>query len=314
MTLLLVPVTVVLKWVDRGLIRLLCSHVSSPFLTPLRFPLSQASGSESEAVKRPCFRAHHSRKSKARTKLSPLLENACSPISKDSVVQPSPLAVTLGTTPTQDAAATVSRPQHLPVPPATISSVPAVLPVSMPRPSPVAPPPPLGFLGSGSLLAAGQKLLSPPAVLNRPFPAVSAFLPFSTAPFTTQPQNMLLQQNPFGRLQTPFPYTSLVPACNNSALQGYSIIPNTAGGMSLPLVGLMAPPPNHPASYLSYSNPYMSDSHLAMSGGSFSDSSSCRNVGVGDGNARKEAARHMGSVPPWFIFSNNRSEKVRHKH
>lgn len=288
---------------------LFCIFVSHPQVS---------SSSESDAVKRPCFRAphHRSRKSKARTKLSPLLENACSPISRDTVPYPSPLAVTLVTTPTRNVAADFSRPQHLAVPATTSSCSGMAAVVSVPRPSPV--PPPLGFLGSNGLLAAGvargvpsisnQKLLSPPApspmVLNRPFPAVSTFLPLSTTQFTQPHQNLLIQ-NPLTRLQTPFPYNPLVPVCNSSALQGYaSIIPNTAGGIPpsyLPLVGLMAPPPN----YLSYSNPYISDTHIVAMSSSGSDTS-----GQACGQGEEGTRRHMGSVPPWFIFSNNRSEKV----
>lgn len=75
----------------------------------------------------------------------------------------------------------------------------------------------------------------------------------------------------------------------------------------LPLVGLVAPPP---ASYLSYSNPYMTDAAHMLTMNSSRDASLPGNGQVLVGGERRDS-RHMKSVPPWFIFSNNRSEKVR---
>ena len=151
------------------------------------------------------------------------------------------------------------------------------------------------------------------AAINRPFPAASAFLPLNATQITQPHHNLLLQQNPLSRLQNPFTYNPLV--CSNPAFQGY----RAPGGMSgyLPVVGLMPPPTNHPASYLSYNGPYSPDTQLVSINASYDSSGRSNSRMVVDESARdnsiRDHSRHMTSVPPWFIFSNNRSEKVRPK-
>lgn len=283
--------------------------------------LQASSGSESDAVKRPCLRVPR-RKTKARTKLSPLLENACSPISKDSSAQlhPSPLTTALVTTPTPErehVAVSLSYQQ----PPLNISSAPLGSSISQPNPP---PPPHPTFIGN-SLLAAsvsrniplGQKLLSTatsPITLTRPFPtAASAIIPFSTTQIAQTHQNLFLQQqqNALSRLQASIAYNPLVSVCSNSALQGYgSIIPNTTAGIQgyFPFVSLVAPP--NPASYLSYNNPYTTDAHVMSMNSSYNNSRGRGNCSRVVLDESRRDSKHMRSVPPWFIFSNNRSEKV----
>ena len=326
--------------------------------------LQSSSGSESEGVKKPCLHAatSHRRKSKARTKLSPLLENACSPISKDPSTQhqPSPLTTALATTPTSGDVTTPTTDLDISTAqPSSSSSAPHLATPTSNAHLHAPPPPPQqqqqAFLGSGLLAAGGvgvappntpsQKFLSAAAVaatpITRPFSAVSALLPLPTTQLPPPPQghqNLLIQQNPLSRLQASFPYNpqlvSATMCAATSPLQRYAntIIPSTIHSY-FPLVGLVAPPPanvvapppshhrhphhHHPAaSYLSYSNPYStSEPHLLPMNSSYDGS------GRGYGGSRsvsmdesRRDSKQMRSVPPWFIFSNNRSEKVSLNH
>ncbi len=320
--------------------------------------MQHSSGSDSDGViKRPCLHppsSHHLKNSKARTKLSPLLENACSPISKDSSGQqhhPSPLTTALSTTPVKTLAvvSTASSHQdhthhhtHQQALPRLSSATPTVTaPLPYPSSTSLSLPPPHthphpAFIGSGGLLAAGmaarnsslgQQLMStatPTISLARPFPAVSAFLPQMTQP------HAILHQNPqLPHLQGAFPYNPLVSS--TAPLRGYGgIIPQTTP--YFPFVGLMAPPPPPPTSYLSYaaSTPYLHQQHhhapppssdrhhhaphhhvVAMNNSSYDSSSASLSHSrmVLDDSSRRDN-KQLQSVPPWFIFSNNRSEKV----
>lgn len=176
-------------------------------------------------------------------------------------------------------------------------------------PCPPPPPPPQAFIGSGMVgTHLGHNLFpssTSVAAINRPFPAASAFLPLNATQITQPHHNLLLQQNHLSRLQNPFTYNPLV--CSNPALQGYHAAPMSG---YLPIVGLMAPPTN-PASYLSYNGPYSPDTQLVSINASYDSSGRSNSRMVVDESARDNSIRHMTSVPPWFIFSNNRSEKVR---
>lgn len=297
------------------------------------FLLQASTGSESDTTKRPRLSGPRHKKSKARTKLSPLLENACSPISKDSgpLHHPSPLTTALATTPTRGVSEAhhhhhhhqVSAPNtsHLRVGLAATTSHLVMTPSALPHQAlPISScpphPGPTYIRGGGFPAAAkqgstslGQKLLNAatasPITLNRHFPASSALLPLPPTQIPQPRQNLLLQahHNPL-RLQSPFAYNPLAAACSNSFSAHNSI---TAGGIQgyFPFVSLVAPPTN-PAAYLS---PYPPDTHFVSMNSSGGDASgrNCSQLVFDEG---RRDAKQMKSVPPWFIFSNNRSEKV----
>ena len=181
-----------------------------------------------------------------------------------------------------------------------------------------------GTIGGASF---SQRLLlssTTPISLN---PSFSAAATPSTVPISLPPtahisqqtrQNLLLQQNALSQLQPPFAYNPLVSMCNTSALCGYgNIVPSTAGtipGAYLPFMNLVAPTPPNTATYLPYSSYPPSMHHLMAFNknsceieSSSSGRSSSSQVSIDE---EKRDKKQLQSVPPWFIFSNNRSEKV----
>ena len=156
------------------------------------------------------------------------------------------------------------------------------------------------------------KQLSPtsiqPITLSRSFPPpATRFLALSSPQVTQAHQSLLQQQSVLSQLQASLPFNPLASMCNAPALQGYTnMVSNTPAFPGyFPLVsGLMPPPPA--GTYLQY-NPYSPKlmTFGSSSGGGSSTDSSGRST-----NSLDEGGKQIQSVPPWFIFSNNRSEKV----
>ncbi len=146
-----------------------------------------------------------------------------------------------------------------------------------------------GFISSNSsttlpsqAVSLGQKLFIPS---TSSLPLHQSFIPLSQA---------LLQQNALSKLQASFPYNPLASMCNGSAFPNY-----------LPYMGLLpSPTPN----YLSYSTYPSGTQFVSFNRGNPETSGVASNsrATINEGNRENQ----LQSVPPWFIFSNNRSQKV----
>ena len=304
------------------------------FFIPLVL-LQYSSGSECEAIKRPCLptptqkppplQQQSRKKSKARTKLSPLLENSYSPIFKDGHL-PSPLTTALATTPTRGLpygmishAATSILPQ-LSSQMATLSS-PSAHTVSQPPRSFLAPPTtrPTSLFGAsaigrgpGGALWGAQSLLSTsspnPMLQYTPFQGVSGLLNPSKErlhiPTHRPPQTMVGSISLSQLHPSSLTFNPLATACSTQALRGFnssSVITatNITNPNYMPYVMTTPTQPLPPPSYL-YA-PYTSHTPMVT----LDRSSEQQRL---SSSVEKNA---LQSVPPWFIFStNNRSEKV----
>ena len=237
------------------------------------FFIQTSSGSESDVpVKRPkktivppSQHHHRQKRSKARTKLSPLLENACSPIAKTDNHQPSPLATTqLITTPTR--ASTYSSETTLRNPSHTNISVPVTQQHQVPSHRHTALPhtftsPPHSF----SLPQHMYPPLQPPLMLPRP----QIHTTTATYPFIPQSYSCFLPTQMPGSIQSPF-FPGLTPALSIS-----------------PFFGLSQP-----------FYPNVATSNLTMA----------NSLLVGQGRTTGSPSTKIQSVPPWFIFANNKLE------
>lgn len=317
---------------------------------------------------------HHHKKSKARTKLSPLLENACSPISKESTPhrQPSPLTTgtSMATTPTRDnmslggtcqqSVAGTSAPPPPPPPPPPVAAPIAVPPVvALPmstatmttttgaRLQPISHHPALNRTTTVGLTLANpalnQQLLAvahaptaaaaavalkfPPNLLSLP-----AQMPHHPPP-PRPPHGHFLLAQPQQSCAFPPPahpqlqaaaaaaplsyYNSNNPLVSASSpvLQGYSMVP-TAGTPPgyYPIVNFI--PSRNP--YIPYCSPESyphHHHHHTQHMMSPHDTSAGRLTAIAANatlseEGRQQEKKKLKSVPPWFIFSNNRSEKV----
>ena len=148
-------------------------------VTILLFILQPSSGSDSEL---PLKRPRTMRKSRARTKLSPLLENACSPIAKANPPQPSPLV-------TASSPAYASMYVHVPT-----SSVPII------------------SIQDHDQMTSSQALYAPYAAPPISQPAYPHS--FITSPCTAAPGQLLMAQS---HMYMPLSTTQLfTPHCYNS--------------------------------------------------------------------------------------------------
>lgn len=320
------------------------SSLFSVHLLVSLFIAQSSSGSECEVIKKPrlptpTHKQQHRqscKKSKARTKLSPLLENSYSPIFKDPshLPNPSPLTTALATTPTRGVSFNMipqtSALPHPPPPPShgtthtssflttAQSSLPLVPPI--PRPTSLFEARVLASTiggGTGSLIGR-QPLLSGSSPTNptlhyNSFPAVSGLLK------TSQQQ----QQQQFHQVSTPhasqtllgpisisqlhhstLPFNPLVPACSTQALQGYNnanMIYNTPG---------VIPPPGYMPLVMTTPTQAMGTPNYLYTqyGHGMQTMPLDRNTEQRIISSMEK--KTLQSVPPWFIFSNNRSEKV----
>ena len=294
------------------------------------------------------------RKSKARTKLSPLLENACSPIEKgDHTYQPSPL--TLSTTPTRPQA-----PLH--VPPVSANTGPvtysvqntshSVYPMHLPnacQPSSILSTA-MKSIGLNSQLftsnsqagIARQHVSSPSGhylssslgqTFSLPQSHPQAMIPqFPPRPVYSNPQRnvsypMNSFQNPFQCLSPSYVQPPLNPSvCSSGLQQGlettqYMPLPfylpgNNPGGGFVQLQVM----PNPQLSYNGIGN----SNFAAPSSSTFGTFPGHSGNGQGHtlplyGNNQNmsfvKSDGKIKSVPPWFIFSNKRPEgKVSNGH
>lgn len=290
-----------------------------------------SSGSECEAMKKPRLptptqkppqlQQQSRKKSKARTKLSPLLENSYSPIFKDGHL-PSPLTNALATTPTRGLPySVISNPassmlSQLPSQMPTIS--PSVPTVSQP-PRPFLAPPasrPTSLFGAGTIarapggpLLGTQSLLSTssPTIQYSPFQGVSGLLNPSKdrLQISTQPptQPMVGSISLSQLHQSSLTFNPLAAACGTQAIRGYNstsaVTPsNITHPTYVPLV-MTTPTQPLPAPSCLYA-PYTSNTPIVT----LDRTSEQQRL---SSSVEKKA---LQSVPPWFIFSNNRSEKV----
>lgn len=256
------------------------------------------------------------------------MENSYSPIFKDTshLPSPSPLTTAVTTTPTRgvsfnvipQASTSLSyRPPLLPSHSSahSSSSFPTTSQSSLPFVPPIPPRPTTLFgarvlastIGGGNgALVGSRPLLSgtnnPHPVLHyNPFPATSGLFKHSQQQQLHQvstPQTLLSlsQLNP-----SSLPFNPLVSMCTTQPLQGYNanVMYNTPGAIPppsyMPLVNLVTTPTPAmatPPSYM-YNMQMMSPE---------------RNTEAGmTGSVEMKA---LQSVPPWFIFSSNRSDKV----
>lgn len=284
----------------------------------LYLPSSQASsGSDSEVPLKklkttPLAHSHQHkrRKSKARTKLSPLLENACSPIAKaDHTHQPSPLVTSVTSTPSQ-----ALSPPHTQAP-STSNAIIGQLRPPMTAELAQAPPmmPAQHYTHSSSphhhhhQLAANILLSRQQHLQCQPVAAGSSVFPMT---HTTVPNQTLL--SPQTTLINPalgFPFNPLVPAFGGLVpMQSYAppvCLPGYLHGMPFYNPQVCTAQSMYPTNLSGNVNFVGNTSLVAPNYGKW-DGAMCP-------SPQMSQRSHLQSVPPWFIFSDQRADsKVSH--
>ena len=286
--------------------------------------LQASSGSDSEApVKKlkttPLAHSHvhKRRKSKARTKLSPLLENACSPIAKpDHTHPPSPLVTTVTSTPSQSD----MSPPHTQAPSTSGSVIGQLRPpitAESAQPLPVVPAPnstthfstPHHSHLTKNFLSQAQQHQSqswhPQQSMAGVFPMLQSPIPNQTL---LSPQSTLV--NPAA---LSYPFSPIVTAFGGFVpMQSYGAPPVCIPGL-LPGMSFYNPQTRAQSVYptnLSTSVNFVGNTSLvAPKYGKWSESM-CSSLQT-NLNQRSQ----LQSVPPWFIFSDKRADsKVRKIH
>ena len=248
---------------------------------------------------------HKRRKTKARTKLSPLLENACSPIAKaDHTLQPSPLVTSVTSTPSR-----ATSPPHTQAP-STSSAVIGQLRPPMSAESaqapPVMPTPSYTAQGvfphhahhlAGSLLHQQQSHCQP---MTGGFPLLHTSAP--SQPMLS-PQAALINpalSYPFNPIMSAFggfvPMQSYAPpVCLPSFLPGMSFYNPQAQTQTM-----------YPTNLSTNVNFVGNTSLVAPKYGKW-NGSMCSSPQTSSSHRTQ-----LQSVPPWFIFSDKRADsKVR---
>lgn len=219
------------------------------------------------------------RRNKARAQLSPLLENACSPIAKSENRPPSSLLTanfptsSSATLPdTKDPAVPAPKPQQLPLTPTTVHPP----PISLTYPQ----LPPVPFPFSCNPL---------PAQLNPHQPNLHCL---GMMPVVTNPLFTTIPVSPLSPPHTPYflpPRLPVIAACTAAA-------------------GLLQPP--NP--FLSYCNtprrPYNQSPPPAGPMTTAAGNNISQKWGGSPFSAHMEKTGQIQSVPPWFIFEQNRPE------
>ena len=270
--------------------------------------LQASSGSDSEApVKKlkttPLAHPHQHkrRKTKARTKLSPLLENACSPIAKaDHSHQPSPLVTSVTSTPSQ----AIMSPPHTQAP-CTSSAV-----IGQLRPP-----------------IAAESAQPPPVIPASNYTHVSS--PHHTQLATNvllsqQHQLPLHRQQPVGGVfpmlhpSAPNQTTLLSPqsALINPAALSYPFNPIvTAFGGFVPMQSYATPPAVCLPGFLPGMSFYNPQAQVCTAQSVYPSNLSTNVNFVGNTSLvapKYSQQSQLQSVPPWFIFSDKRADsKVR---
>ena len=307
----------------------------------MNFVTQYSSGSDTEAIKKPRLptptqkppqlqpQSSH-KKSKARTKLSPLLENSYSPIFKDGHL-PSPLTTALATTPTRGLSYGIisqAPASILPQVPAqaSITPLPSSLPAVSQPPRPFLAPPtsrPTTLFGANAMARGpppGGPLLGTQALLgvSSPNPTLQ-YHPFQAVPGLINPAakdrlqlsahqhtsaHPMLNSLSLAQLRpSSLAFSSLATAGVSQGVRAYNssgiFTPANIAPGYMPLV-MTTPTQPLPAPSCMYA-PYTSNPQLV----NLDKSTEERKLG---GSAMDK--KTLQSVPPWFIFSDNRSEKV----
>ena len=261
---------------------------------------------------------HKRRKSKARTKLSPLLENACSPIAKaDHAHQPSPLVTSVtSTTPSR----TLSSPPHTQAP-STSSAIIGQLRPPMTAESaqlqapPIAPPTPNYSVSqlTANLLLQGQQHHHHHQASALHHQSMASVFPMLQK---SAPPNQATLLSPQATLINPtlgYPFNPIVPTFGSFIpVQSYTTppvcLPGFLPGMSFYNPQACTTQPVYPTNLSNSVNFVGNTSLVGPKYGKWSGSM-CSSP---QGSSSQRS--HLQSVPPWFIFSDKRADsKVRGK-
>ena len=311
-----------------------CLHVPLVCCVEQFYVIPQASsGSDSELpVKKlkttPLAHTHQHkrRKSKARTKLSPLLENACSPIAKaDHTHQPSPLVTSVTSTPSRSIS-----PPHSQAP----STSNAVIGQLRPPISAESAQPPAVTHPSSSSTSYNMQGISPhhahlvtnipharsihhpqqqqPRPLScQPVPNVFSMLPTSPP----NPQSLLPMQTSLINPALGYPFNPMVTTFGGLIpMQGYAppvCVPSFLPGMPFynPQAQLCTAQSMYPSNLTGNVNFMGNSSQLVAPKYGQWNGSMCASPHASSSSHNNS---QLQSVPPWFIFSDKRADsKVR---
>ena len=237
------------------------------------------------------------RSSKARTQLSPLLENACSPIAKTDLSHRPPSSLLTANFPTSSSSSSTPVGPALPtvyLPHGSSGPATSVYHHQLVAPQ---PPPPVSF-----------SYLHPhlPAAVPFPFSAAAA----QYLPPPSHPPNMYMgHMVPAAAVTTcsplfPIPVSPLSPP--NAP---YFIAPppgaiaSTTGALFRPPSSFYYSSTPHHAAYGGYP-----PGPVSSVGGSQQQQQSCQKWGSSPLSTQIQKTGQIQSVPPWFIFEQNRPE------
>ena len=256
---------------------------------------------------------HRRRKSKARTKLSPLLENACSPIAKtDHTHQPSPLVTST------ILSQTLSPSPHTQAPSTSSALIGQLRPLmtadlAQPQAPPIAPPTPnysasISQLAANFMLSQGQQQLHQTNSLQHQGVANA----YSTLQNSAVPTNQPTLLHP----ALGYPFNPIVPTFGSFVpMQSYTTSPMCLPGF-LPRMSYYNPQPcaaaqpMYPTNLGSNVSLMGNTSLVAPKYGQWGGSSKCSSPHFAQSSPGRQS--HLHSVPPWFIFSDKRADsKVR---
>ena len=259
---------------------------------------------------------HKRRKSKARTKLSPLLENACSPIAKaDHTHQPSPLVTSV--TSTTPSLTLSSLPSHTQAPSTSNDTIgqlrpPMTAESAQPQAPPIAPPTPSYSASSIPQLTANLVLSQEQQHQANTLQHHSMATVYPMLQKTAAVPNQTTLLSPQATLLNPtlsYPFNPIVPAFGTFVpMQSYTTSPVCLPGF-LPGISSFYNPqtcttqPVYPTNLSGNVNLMGNTSLVAPKYGKWGGSM-C--------SSPQACSSHLQSVPPWFIFSDKRADsKVR---
>ena len=247
---------------------------------------------------------HKRRKTKARTKLSPLLENACSPIAKaDHTFQLSPLVTSVTSTPWR-----AVSPPHTQAP-STSSAVIGQIRPPITAESAQAPPISSYTQGNHTHLAAANLLLSSPHhQQQQPLQPLSGVIPML---HTSTHNHLFPQQTTLINPTLSYPFNPIMSAFGGYVpMQNYNTtpvcLPGYLPGMSFYNPQVYTTQSMYPTNLNSSVNFVGNTSLVGTSYGKWNGSMSS------SPQASSSQKSQLQSVPPWFIFSDKRADsKVR---
>lgn len=258
---------------------------------------------------------HKRRKSKARTKLSPLLENACSPIAKaDHTHQPSPLVTSVTSTmPSQTLS--FSPPPHTQAPSTSNATIGQLRPLmtaesAQPQAPPIAPPTPsysASQLAANFVLSQGQQQHHQVNALQHQNIATAVYPMLQKTAAIPNQTTLLSPQAALINPTLSYPFNSIVPAFGSFVpMQSYTTSPVCLPGI-LPGISFYNPQvcttqPMYPTNLSSSVNLMGNTPLVAPKYGKWGGSM-CSSP-----QASSSQQSHLQSVPPWFIFSDKRAD------